>query len=139
MIGNKKEITVEVYLEAQKIVAQYESEQLEKRLASENIAEEVVAYGDYVQMNDRFETVHIWTKELEFKNNSRWKLLKITKEFYEKEMKESWNKIGSDIKSVNKNGGAYSLSKEFFRVLKLYCKRVADDCVKIDNLIKKPN
>lgn len=139
MIGNKKEITVEDYLEAQKIVAQYESAQWEKLLASENKAEEVVAYGDYVQMNDRFETVHIWSKEVELKNKGRWKPLKITKEVYEKEMKESWNKIGSDIKSVNKNGGAYSLSKEFFRVLKLYCKRVADDCVEIDNLIKKTN
>lgn len=45
---------------------------------------EKVKYGDYVRMNDRFETVHIWSKELEEKNAGRFEPLKITKEEYEK-------------------------------------------------------
>lgn len=55
-------------------------------LLSENlppIAE--VKYGDYVQMDDRLETVHIWSKEVEKINAGRWKPLKITKEKYEQE------------------------------------------------------
>ena len=28
---------------------------------------EKIKYGDYVQMDDRFETVHIWSEELEKK------------------------------------------------------------------------
>jgi len=52
----------------------------------------MVKFGDYVQMNDRFESVHIWSKELEDKNNNRWIPLKISKEKYEQEMKHSWNK-----------------------------------------------
>jgi len=43
-------------------------------------------------MTDRFETVHIWSKELEERNAGRWKPYKITKEEYDKEMQHSWNK-----------------------------------------------
>lgn len=48
-------------------------------------------YGHYVQMNDRFETVHIWNKEVATRNQGRWIPLLITKEKYDSEMKESWN------------------------------------------------
>ena len=58
-----------------------------------------VKYGDYVQMNDRFETVVIWSKEVEEKCNRpryegsvAWTPRKITKEFYDDEMQHSWNK-----------------------------------------------
>lgn len=29
-------------------------------------------YGCKVQMNDRFESINIWSKELALKNNGRW-------------------------------------------------------------------
>lgn len=45
---------------------------------------ETIKYGDYVQMDDRFESVHIWSKELEEKNAGKWNPLKITKEEYDK-------------------------------------------------------
>ena len=43
-------------------------------------------FGKYVQMNDRFESVHIWSKELAIKNNGKWIPLEISKEKYEKEL-----------------------------------------------------
>ena len=85
-------ITEEKYLEAKKLVADYESEQLNKHIVSRSKTEEAVAYGDYVMMTDRFETVHIWSKELEGRNAGRWKPSQITKEEYDKEMQHSWNK-----------------------------------------------
>ena len=48
---------------------------------------EEIKYGDYVRMDDRFETVHIWSKELEETNAGRWKPFKITEEKYNQEMK----------------------------------------------------
>lgn len=50
-----------------------------------------VKYGDYVRCTDRWETVHIWSKELEDKNNGRFQVYKITKEQYDEEMKQPWN------------------------------------------------
>lgn len=49
------------------------------------LPDEEIKYGDYVQMNDRLETVHIWSKELEELNAGRWIPMKITKEKYEYE------------------------------------------------------
>lgn len=49
---------------------------------------EPVKYGDYVQMDDRFETVHIWSKEMEEKNAGRWVPTKITKQQYESVLSE---------------------------------------------------
>ncbi len=48
-----------------------------------------IEYGDYVQMNDRFESVHIWSKDVELKNRGRWTPLKITKEIYDREKGDS--------------------------------------------------
>lgn len=42
-------------------------------------------------MNDRFETVHIWSEELALKNKGRWTPIAISKETYLKEMQHSWN------------------------------------------------
>ena len=42
-------------------------------------------YGSYVQMNDRFETVHIWSEELALKNKGRWVPILINKSKYETE------------------------------------------------------
>jgi len=53
---------------------------------------ETVNYGDYIQLDDRFESVHIWSKEIEEKINGRWTPYKISKEQYDKEMQEYWNK-----------------------------------------------
>lgn len=39
-------------------------------------------YGKYVQMDDRFETVHIWNEKLALKNKGRWTPIEITKEQY---------------------------------------------------------
>lgn len=50
-----------------------------------------VSYGDYVKMDDRFETVHIWNENLETLNAGRWTPTKITKEQYEEEMRHTWN------------------------------------------------
>lgn len=52
---------------------------------SDTVAKDI-NYGDYVQMDDRFESVHIWTKELEALNAGRWTPLKITEEAYHKEI-----------------------------------------------------
>ena len=49
-------------------------------------------YGDYVKMNDRFESVHIWSEELEKKAAGKWTPLKISKEEYDEELKYCWNK-----------------------------------------------
>ena len=48
-------------------------------------------YDKYVQVNDRFETVHVWNRELAFHNNGKYVPREITKETYYEEMKHSWN------------------------------------------------
>lgn len=48
-------------------------------------------YGSYVQMNDRFETVHIWNEELALRNKGRWTPIPISKAKYEAEKLYSWN------------------------------------------------
>jgi len=48
-------------------------------------------YGSYVQMDDRFETVHIWDEELALKNKGRWTPKLISKSKYEAEKLHSWN------------------------------------------------
>jgi len=48
-------------------------------------------YGSYVQMNDRFESVHIWSEELALKNKGRWTPKLISKDKYEAEKLHSWN------------------------------------------------
>ena len=48
-------------------------------------------YGKYVQMDDRFESIHIWNKELALKNNGKWTPIKISKAVYNAEMKHFWN------------------------------------------------
>lgn len=48
-------------------------------------------YGSYVQMDDRFETVHIWTKELAVKNKGRWIPKLISKKKFDQEKQHSWN------------------------------------------------
>ena len=42
-------------------------------------------YGSYVQMNDRFESVHIWSEELALRNKGRWTPILISKAKYEYE------------------------------------------------------
>lgn len=51
-------------------------------------------YGHFVQMNDRFESVHVWSEALALKNKGRWEPIAITKEVYIKEMQHSWNNGG---------------------------------------------
>lgn len=48
-------------------------------------------YGSYVQMDDRFESVHIWSEELALKNRGRWTPILISKVKYEDENLHSWN------------------------------------------------
>ena len=48
-------------------------------------------YGNYVQMNDRFETVHIWNEELALRNKGRWTPILISNAKYEAEKLHSWN------------------------------------------------
>ena len=48
-------------------------------------------YDSYVQMNDRFETVHIWNKELSLKNKGRWIPILISKQKYDQEKQYAWN------------------------------------------------
>ena len=42
-------------------------------------------YGSYVQMDDRFESVHIWSEELALRNKGRWTPILISKSKYEAE------------------------------------------------------
>lgn len=48
-------------------------------------------YGSYVQMDDRFESVHIWSEELALRNKGRWTPILISKSKYEAEKLHSWN------------------------------------------------
>lgn len=48
-------------------------------------------YGSHVQMNDRFETVHIWSEELAMRNKGRWEPKLISKKIYDQEKQHSWN------------------------------------------------
>ncbi|MEK6829053.1 MAG: hypothetical protein AABY15_02920 [Nanoarchaeota archaeon] len=48
-------------------------------------------YGKYVQMDDRFETVHIWSQELAIRNEGTWEPKLITEEQYQLEKVKSWN------------------------------------------------
>lgn len=46
----------------------------------------------YVQSTDRFETVHIWSEDLQKRADERnMKLHEISKEKYDLEMQKSWN------------------------------------------------
>ncbi len=47
-------------------------------------------YGKVVEMNDRFETLVIWSKELAIENNGRWKPFQITKRRHEFSIDYSW-------------------------------------------------
>jgi len=48
-------------------------------------------YGSYVKMDDRFETVHIWSEELALRNKGKWTPILISKAKYEAEKLHSWN------------------------------------------------
>jgi hypothetical protein len=48
-------------------------------------------YGSYVQMDDRFETVHVWCEELALRNKGRWTPILISKAKYETEKLHPWN------------------------------------------------
>lgn len=65
--------------------------------------EEEVKYGDYVEMTDRFNSVHIWSEELEKRNAGRWKPYKITKEKFDEEMKKSWNNFSANQSFMEKD------------------------------------
>lgn len=47
-------------------------------------------YGKYVQMDDRFESVHIWSEDLAHANKGRWTPQVISEEKY-KEVKDFFN------------------------------------------------
>lgn len=49
-------------------------------------------YDKFVQMDDRFESVHIWNESLAIKNAGRWIPIEITEAEYLKEKEYSWNK-----------------------------------------------
>jgi len=42
-------------------------------------------------MDDRFESVHIWSEELALRNKGRWTPILISKAKYEVEKLHSWN------------------------------------------------
>jgi hypothetical protein len=65
----------------------------EKQCAIHDVSVELYQhlYGKYVQMDDRFESVHIWSEKLAIKNNGRWIPLEISKEEYDKERRQCWN------------------------------------------------
>jgi hypothetical protein len=48
-------------------------------------------YNKYIQMADRFESVHIWSEELAKKNKGRWNPIEISQAKYESEKLHSWN------------------------------------------------
>jgi hypothetical protein len=48
-------------------------------------------YGCYVQMNDDFETVHVWSEDLALRNKGRWTPVVISERKYKKEKEHSWN------------------------------------------------
>lgn len=48
-------------------------------------------YGCFVQVNDRFETVHIWNEELAVTNNGKYIPKLITEDEYNNEKLHSWN------------------------------------------------
>jgi hypothetical protein len=52
----------------------------------------VELYDKYVQIDDRFETVHIWSEKLAIKNNGKYTPKEISKEMYNSEKLHSWNK-----------------------------------------------
>lgn len=90
--------------------SQYERYQnmIEEGMTEEEIekAFQTVQYGDYIQLDDRFESVHIWTKEVEQKCNRvryegslPWKPKKITWEVYEKEINLA-SKNNEEIKDI---------------------------------------
>jgi hypothetical protein len=41
--------------------------------------------GKFVQMDDRFESVHVWDHELAIKNQGRWTPIEISEQAYLKE------------------------------------------------------
>lgn len=49
-------------------------------------------YGCFVQMDDRFETVHVWSVEVARLNNGKWKPKKITEQQFNIERAYAWNK-----------------------------------------------
>lgn len=46
-------------------------------------------YGKYVQLDDRFESVHICSEEKAIKNRGRWTPILISKDTYDRELKFS--------------------------------------------------
>lgn len=48
-------------------------------------------YGKYVQITDRWESVHIWSEQKAEKNMGRWVPTEISEEEYNKEMQHLWN------------------------------------------------
>lgn len=49
-------------------------------------------YGNYIQLDDRFETVHLWSKEIALKNKGRWIPILISKSKYDEQKIHSWNR-----------------------------------------------
>ena len=49
-------------------------------------------YGSYVQVNDRFDSVHIWSEEVALINKGRYTPTLISKVKYLEEKEKSWNK-----------------------------------------------
>jgi hypothetical protein len=47
--------------------------------------------GKCVQMNDRFESVHLWGEQLAIKNKGKWIPEKISREKYQNEKQKAWN------------------------------------------------
>jgi hypothetical protein len=81
---NKNRITME-----NENLNETETQQLNIGAISFQLFQEL--YGSYVQMNDRFESVHIWTEELALRNKGRWTPIMISKSKYESEKLHSWN------------------------------------------------
>jgi hypothetical protein len=69
-----------------KPIYSHQSIDYNKDLSEFKSIDEGLKYGDFVKMNDRFESIHIWSEDLEKLNNGRWIPRKITEEKYYEEI-----------------------------------------------------
>lgn len=56
------------------------------------VEKDAIKYGAYIQLDDRFETVHIWSKEIQDKIAGKWSAYEITKKEYD-DVKNITNKF----------------------------------------------
>lgn len=88
---------LEIIIEQAKLAIMFQDEidillgKIDANRREDKVIDTTPLYGKHVQLDDRFESVHIWSKELDEKNNGRWIPKEITEEKYLEEKKHSWN------------------------------------------------